>query len=116
MRIVAHVPDLIDRSKVAAAAEVVGAELVLVRSAAGLAEAAAAGADLVVLDLGRAGVLDAIAGLGETPTVGFASHVDADLIRRARAAGCGRVLARSAFFGHLPQALTGSSGGGPAPG
>ena len=99
MRIVAYVPDLMDRSKVAAAADALGAELVVVAGAAALT-AAAVGADVVVIDLGRPGVLDALADLRGARTVGFASHVDADLLREARKAGCGRVLARSAFFGN----------------
>lgn len=39
------------------------------------------------------------------PIVGFASHVQADLISAARAAGCDIVLARSAFTRQLPQLL-----------
>jgi hypothetical protein len=36
------------------------------------------------------------------PVVAFASHVRADLIAEARAAGADRVLARSAFVAELP--------------
>jgi CheY-like chemotaxis protein len=39
------------------------------------------------------------------PIVGFVSHVQADLISAARAAGCDIVLARSAFTQQLPQLL-----------
>lgn len=39
------------------------------------------------------------------PVVGFLSHVQADLAQSARAAGCDRVLARSAFSQQLPQIL-----------
>jgi CheY-like chemotaxis protein len=38
-------------------------------------------------------------------TVGFVSHVHADLVQRARALGIGTVLARSAFVAQLPQML-----------
>jgi CheY-like chemotaxis protein len=39
------------------------------------------------------------------PTVGFVSHVHADLVQRARALGIGTVLARSAFVAQLPAIL-----------
>jgi hypothetical protein len=66
---------------------------------------------VVVVDLGRPGVLGVVGTIG-APVVGFASHVDRDLLRAARAAGCPTVLARSAFFAQLPALL----GGGPAAG
>jgi len=43
------------------------------------------------------------------PVVAFFSHVQADLAQSARAAGCDRVLARSAFSQQLPQLLQGLS-------
>lgn len=39
------------------------------------------------------------------PVIAFLSHVQADLAQSARAAGCDRVLARSAFSQQLPQLL-----------
>jgi len=42
------------------------------------------------------------------PTVGFVSHVQANLIADARRAGVDQVLARSAFVTQLPQLLQGS--------
>lgn len=100
-RVVALVPDLMDRSKLARLGDV---EVVHVRRAEDLAAVVVDG-DLVVLDLARPGVLDALrAGLAGT-VVGFASHVDADLIAAARAAGCTEVLPRSAFFGRLAERL-----------
>lgn len=39
------------------------------------------------------------------PVIAFVSHVDADLIARARQIGCGQILARSAFFNNLPQVI-----------
>ncbi len=102
-RIVAYVPDLMDRSKVASAAEG------RVRFVADPAElvAAAADADLVVVDLGRpavSGVLAAMVAAGP-PVVAFGSHVDRDTLAAARRAGCRDVLARSAFFAELPTLL-----------
>lgn len=99
MKVVAYVPDLMDRSKVAAAA----AEVSFVGSPAGLA-AAAQGADLVVVDLTRPGVLDAVAGIGAR-VVAFANHTERDLMDAARAAGCETVLARSAFFSRIGDLL-----------
>lgn len=98
-RIAAYVPDLMDRSKVAAAG---GDDVTFVRSPSDLA---GAGAELVVVDLARPGVLEALAGLADVRSVGFASHVDLELAEAARAAGCGEVLPRSRFFSTLPALL-----------
>jgi len=62
-----------------------------------------AGPDAVVLvDLKRAGVLEAIPGITAS-VVGFASHVDDSLIDAARRAGCTEVLPRSRFFRRLTE-------------
>lgn len=101
--VVAYVPDLMDRSKVSAAA---GGEVRFVGRPDALG-AAAATADLVVVDLSRPGVIDAlpdVAALG-VRVIGFGSHVERDLLDEARAAGCSQVLARSAFFAQLPTLL-----------
>ena len=98
-RIAAYVPDLMDRSKVAAAA---GDDITFVRAPADLA---AAGAELVVVDLARPGVLDALADLGGVRSIGFASHVDRELAAAAEAAGCDEVLPRSRFFSTLADLL-----------
>ncbi|MCA1656663.1 MAG: hypothetical protein LC713_02965 [Actinobacteria bacterium] len=98
---VAYVPDLMDRSKLAAAAP--GVRFV---SRPGELDEAAAGADLVVVDLSRPGVLDRLTSLGATRVLGFGSHVDRALLDAARAAGCDRVMARSAFFSRLPELLS----------
>ena len=100
-RVLAFVPDLMDRSKVSAALP--GDDVVYVADAGGLVPPA----DLAVLDLSRPGVLEALPGLvgAGVRTVGFLSHVDRDRAEAARAAGCGEVLARSAFFGSLPGVL-----------
>ena len=100
-RVVAFVPDLMDRSKVAAAAT----DVVFVRDVADLV-AESAGARLVVVDLSRWGVVDALQRIaGQVRTIGFGSHVDTDTLDAARAAGCGEVLPRSAFFAGLPDLL-----------
>ena len=99
--IVAFVPDLMDRSKITAT----GADVQFVSAPAAL-EAAAARATLVVVDLSRPGVLDVLPALAGRRVIGFGSHVDRDLLDRARAAGCTEVLARSAFFARVGELLT----------
>ncbi|HEX8091150.1 MAG TPA: response regulator [Blastocatellia bacterium] len=46
--------------------------------------------------------------LSMVPIVGFVSHVQTDLIRRAQAAGCDYVLPRSAFTQLLPDIVSGN--------
>lgn len=91
-RIVAYVPDLMDRSRLSG----FGIEFV---AGAGALGPAAGPTDLVLVDLARPGALDAgieLASLGHR-VVGFAPHVDEDLRSRAAAGGV-EVLARSRFF------------------
>jgi 2-keto-3-deoxy-6-phosphogluconate aldolase len=81
-----------------------------VQRADALASAAtAAGADLVLVDLARPGVVDAVAAVATLEPrpviVGFGSHVDRDTLAAATGAGADRVLARSAFFGDIVGAL-----------
>ena len=97
MRIAAYVPDLMDRSKLAA---VGGVEFV--RDPRLLVEVEA---DVVVVDLSRPGVLEVLSDLSQVRTIGFGSHVDVETLQAARDAGCDVVLARSAFFAGLPGVL-----------
>jgi len=97
-RIVAYVPDLVDRSKVAS----VGGVTFVARPDE--LPGASAGAELVVVDLSRPGVLEVL-GMVQVPSVGFGRHDDRERLAAASAAGCGRVLARSAFFAQLPELL-----------
>src|SRR5205823_6263195 len=97
LKVAAYVPDLMDRSKVAAAAP----DVTFVPRAADLA---AVDADLIVLDLTRPGALDVIGGL-QARTVGFCRHTMRDVMAAAEAAGCDRVLVRSEFFADVPAAL-----------
>jgi len=98
-RIVAYVPDLMDRSRVAAATN----EITFVADLASL-PGAAAQAEIVVVDLTRAGVLEIVPTL-HGPVIGFANHTERDLMEAARSAGCATVLARSAFFSRLSDLL-----------
>ena len=96
-RVAAFVPDLMDRSRIAAAADGV----VFVRTAAELADVEA---DVFVLDAARPGALDIVGSL-RGRIVAFGSHVDTALLEAARAAGVDDVLPRSAFFRRLPEVL-----------
>jgi CheY-like chemotaxis protein len=73
----------------------------------------AGGAGAILLDLNHASgkavaLLEALKNGPATrsiPVVAFLSHVQTDLAQAARAAGCDRVLARSAFSQQLPLLL-----------
>lgn len=92
-RVAAYVPDLMDRSRLARLGDVT--------FVATPAELAAVGADVVVVDLSRPGVLEALSGLRGVRTIGFGSHVDRELLEAAKQAGCQEVLPRSRFFSRL---------------
>lgn len=98
-RIVAYVPDLMDRSKVAAAGDVIfvsrPADLVALQATA----------DVVVVDLTRPGAVEALADLAGSRVVGFANHTSRAVMEAARQAGCELVLARSEFFSRLDELL-----------
>ena len=68
-------------------------------------------AEVVVVDLGRPVAVEGVRRLryeGATARIlGYGSHVDHDLLKEARAAGCDRVLARSAFFADVAAAIAG---------
>jgi hypothetical protein len=100
VKVVALIPDLMDRSKVLAAFPLVS----LIARPQDLAQEAS-DADLVLVDLNRAGVLDAVSSAMATGwrarVVGFASHVDEEVLSSAGAAGV-EALPRSVFFRRLP--------------
>jgi DNA-binding NarL/FixJ family response regulator len=91
VNVVAYVTDLMDRSKVQSA--IAGATFTRDPTAA-------AGADVVIIDLARfADVVAAIRAAAPTAhMVGFGPHVDDELLQGARDAGVDSVLARSQFF------------------
>lgn len=67
-------------------------------------------ADVIVVDLSRPDALVAIRrmrGASKAWIVGYGRHTDVDTLSEARAAGCDRVLARSAFFADVTSALRG---------
>ncbi len=104
--VVAWVPDLMDRSRLSG-----NPAIRFVHEASELL-AEAGPADTVVVDLGRPAVLGVVTDLAARPAdirpksiVGFAGHLERDLLRLASEAGCDRVLARSAFFKMAPSML-----------
>jgi len=96
-RIVAYVPDLMDRSKVAAAGD-----CIFVAHPTDLA-GLCGGADIVVLDLTKAGVVDVLP--LDARVIAFANHTARDVMDAARAAGCEQVLPRSDFFARIDELL-----------
>jgi DNA-binding NarL/FixJ family response regulator len=108
--IAAFVDDLLFRSKIRAVASHTGAAVSFLRAPddPALAEAAMA---IVDLD-GPAAVATVSALRAAWPAlrvVGFVSHVHAERIRDARAAGATEVMARSAFVNALPELLRADS-------
>ena len=107
-RVLALVPDLMDRSKLTAA---LGADVELVATPGHLSQRLTGdGPDpaIVVVDLGRRGTIDALPAIRAATgarIIGFGPHVERDLLSAARHAGCDEVLARSLFFSTLDQLL-----------
>jgi hypothetical protein len=103
-RVLAFVPDLMDRSRLSA---VPGIELRFAGAASELATLSSGwAADIVVVDLGRPGVIEALATGGLSGRIiGFGSHVDTETLDAARAAGCHEVLPRSRFFANPAERL-----------
>ena len=116
-RLVAVAPDLMDRGRIAAARP----EVVFLAGPGVLGELGPD--DVALVDLGRPGVLDAVAAC-PAHVVGFVAHVDGGGIDAAVAAGAAEVLARSVFFRRLvaggpldpPGPAGGVDGDGRAPG
>lgn len=115
-RVLAGVDDMFFAAKIRAAAEHLGVEVVFPRSLdalTGAAQTAAPALVLVDLHLQRydsfaiARHFKADESLRETPLVGFFSHVQVELQRRAADAGFDHVLPRSAFTKRLPEILQG---------
>jgi CheY-like chemotaxis protein len=109
-KILAVVDDIFFLAKIQGTAKQLGITVEPVAPDALEGRLAAGGASAIVLDLNhRSG--KAIASLEKLkndpatraiPVVGFLSHVQTDLAQAAHAAGCDRVMARSAFSQQLP--------------
>ncbi|HWE52511.1 MAG TPA: response regulator [Bryobacteraceae bacterium] len=69
---------------------------------------------LIIFDLNWAGAepLELIRAAAGIPTIGFVSHVQTDLRQQAVEAGCGLVVARSAFAQNLNEMLEAALGAG----
>jgi CheY-like chemotaxis protein len=114
--ILAVLDDLMFSSKIKTTAGQLGVAVTFARSAdAALSEMRKTAPSLVILDLNnaRTNPLGIVASMKEDPalaaipTVGYASHVQTDVINAARQAGVGDVMARSAFTQQLAQILSG---------
>ena len=112
--VIAVVDDLLFSSKIRAVASHTGTQIVFVRERAAIVDAVRVNAPtLVIFDLDR-DTLDPVGAIAEIRAtddlkdvrlVGFVSHVRADRIAAARAAGATQVLARSAFVATLDRLL-----------
>jgi PleD family two-component response regulator len=114
-RVLVAVDDIFFASKIRAAAESVGVEYDSARSVeVAAAKAKADPPSLVIADLhgarcdafALAETFKADAALRDIPLVGFFSHVQTELKRRAESAGFDRVLPRSAFSSQLVNILS----------
>jgi PleD family two-component response regulator len=113
--ILAVLDDLMFSSKIKTAANQLGVDLRFSRSLDGALETMRKNpTTLVIFDLNntRINPLAIVAAmkddpaLAAIPTVGYASHVQTDVIDAARQAGVGEVLARSAFSAQVGEILT----------
>lgn len=104
-------------SKISAAAKQCGLQVSFARSSEEtLHQARTVKPRLIILDLNstRLDPLETVAALkaddelGAIRTLGFVSHVQAEVIAAARAAGIDEVLARSAFSARLGEILAGA--------
>ena len=112
--ILAVLDDLMFTSKIRTTANQLGVAVAFARSAeSALTEMRKSPPALVILDLNNprtqplaiVGAMKADAALASIPTVGYASHVQTDVIDAARDAGVQEVMARSAFTQHLASIL-----------
>ena len=103
----AVVDDMFFKAKIRAVAEAVGAQISFPRTKEALLEKAQQ-ADLVIVDLQNQKIdpLSLPAELGAVRLLGFFSHVEVELQRRAVAAGYEQVMPRSVFARDLAQILT----------
>lgn len=110
--LLACLDDLFFRSKIETTARHLNVPLRFTRVADLVAECRGGDCAAVILDLSSNGEpLEAIRSLRseastrELPVVGFLSHVDRDLARRAEEAGVTRVMPRSEFSESLPDLM-----------
>jgi CheY-like chemotaxis protein len=112
-KILAVLDDLFFIVKINEAAKRAGVLVEFVKTAKDALDKAQTHPPLIILDLNCTALdpvkliedLKSSAALKEIPLIGYVSHVQAELIQKAREAGCDQVLARSAFSKDLPQIL-----------
>lgn len=108
--IAAFVDDLLFRSKIRAVASHTGAAVSFLRAAD---DPGLAAATLAIVDLDAADAIAQVSALRAAwpslRVLGFVSHVHAERIRDARAAGATEVMARSGFVNALPELLRADS-------
>jgi CheY-like chemotaxis protein len=113
--VLAMVDDLMFASKIKTAASQLGVTVTFARTpAAALAAMKESAPALVIFDLNnpRTDPLGTVAAMKRDPatasirTVGYASHVQTDVIEAARLAGVDDVMARSAFTAKLAEILS----------
>ena len=117
-KILAVLDDLFFTVKINQAAKRAGLPVEFVKSAEDALDKARAHRPIIILDLNCTSLdplmliadLKSDAELKEIPLIGYVSHVQAELIRKAREAGCDTVLARSAFSKNLAQILKRGTG------
>jgi CheY-like chemotaxis protein len=115
--ILAAVGDMFFASKIKGTAEQINVAVKFVRNTEALLAQARNAPALIVLDLNntRFDPIEAIEqlkadeSLRKIPIVGFLSHVQVDLFKKAESAGCDQILPRSKFTEHLPEILSGES-------
>ncbi|HEY7291332.1 MAG TPA: response regulator [Vicinamibacterales bacterium] len=114
--ILAVLDDLMFTSKIKTTAKQLGVDVAFARSADAALEAMRqAVPSVVILDLNNARIqpltivsrMKADPALASVRTVGYASHVQTDVIDASRAAGVDDVMARSAFTQQLADILSG---------
>jgi CheY-like chemotaxis protein len=109
--VIALPADLIFGARIRAAAESVGATVIIAKNPDDvLAKAAGQATRLIILDLDRRGlnIAELITKLKATsaaPILAYVSHVREDAIREAKQAGADKVIARGAFANQLPDLL-----------
>ena len=113
-RIIAAIGDLMFRSKVDEAAKALNIQITYVRDASEVIEQLRMGTPgLMILDLNAAKLhpLDTLLTLRQNaafeaiPIVGYAGHVQTELMEQARQLGCSSVLTNGQFAAQLPELL-----------
>ncbi len=112
--VLAAVDDIFFSTKIETTARQTGAKLTIARDSRELVECLEKTVpDLIIIDLNSRTCapiesirrIKADSRLAGIPVIGFFSHVQVELERDAREAGCDRILARSAFSRKLPDIL-----------